>query len=98
MVHPMASRGVRDFLESLGRSVATKGDGKHDLGVSVAQVLARKPQIGEAAISPERNLALRGPYLERSELAQARPDPPVHRGGDWLAGEEVIWFHSLMLP
>jgi len=52
--------------------------GVHDLSVGVHQVLAGEPQIGEAVLAAEGDLALRGANLERSEAGQARADPLVN--------------------
>lgn len=98
VVHPVAFCWVHDLFESARRIVTAERDGQNDLCGGVPQVLAREPQIREAPLSSECNLALRRPNLERSDVVETRPDLLVHGGGNGVPVEKVRWFHCQILP
>jgi hypothetical protein len=85
---------VDDLFEPLGADLATECDGQHDLRFGVRQVLAREPQVGEASLAPERDLALRGAHLERAELVEAVAHLLVHGHRGRVPVEECFGIHA----
>jgi hypothetical protein len=94
VVHPVLRRWMHHFFPPRRNLLTTERYGQDHFSVGVPQVLAGQPQVGEATISPERNLTLCHPDIDATKFEQLRFDSLEDRQPYGVIRKEVLGCHS----